>query len=874
MPVRTFMLLLLGLLVVVALGFAVENLRQHWKLYRDVSVMVDRSRAVDQCLRAIAAFIHERGRTNFVLRAQAPIDEETRGSIESYRAAANGAIGALLADFPAGARGKTDALRRALETLGSLRGQVDRDLSLPLAARDRQLPGKWMAESDAFLTQAEEVLNGLSWVPGNFDARFAHVNNLIALALKFKILEGSETALLGAELASRDVPSKEAIALLNRIHGQLIQVWSMFEAERAKYDHPQLLPFVEQAHTAAFQRLQPLQEEILRIAQTGLPTTAFVAPYLQASGQALHAAHDLIAALSALSRENAQRLLGEARREMIVSGLLIVATLILAGLLAGFMKVRFFGPLNEIVGRVDKLVRAQTGLQQHSPSRDPADELSKVQRALGLLDEAIEVRMRSEAALKESESISISILSCAPQAIVLTDSNGLIAVFSPGAEKMLGYAADEVVGQATPVIFHDPVQMRERAEKLAQDFALPVYTGFDLFVNRLRSMGEPDEDEWILLRKDGSRLTAALTQTFLRNAGGEISGYLCVATDVTERAVASARIAQMAYYDHLTGLPNSRLMHDRLNMAIAQSRREMTRLAVLLIDLDKFKPVNDNYGHFVGDLLLHEAAKRMQSCMRGSDTLARVGGDEFVAVLVDVTSERDALRVAEKIRLNLCEPFDLEGGYVLSIACSIGVAIFPEHGVDGQHLLKSADEAMYVAKDAGRNCVCVAGQEAAKNGLPVSRLDAEAYILRLVWHKSLECGEPVIDNAHRGMFVMANRLLQSFLHKTGDNEFLLQQIDEIIQEIGLHFANEEQILADYGYQELAAQCSEHRQLLARAQELRNLAAAGKLGVGDLLAFIVHDVVSEHLLESDKAFFEFLQKIGDAQKMEANADRGL
>jgi diguanylate cyclase (GGDEF)-like protein len=159
-----------------------------------------------------------------------------------------------------------------------------------------------------------------------------------------------------------------------------------------------------------------------------------------------------------------------------------------------------------------------------------------------------------------------------------------------------------------------------------------------------------------------------------------------------------------AYYDTLTDIPNRKLLSDRLQQAISIAKRDEKRLAVMFIDLDKFKPINDELGHYVGDLLLKEVTKRMQDCVRESDTVARIGGDEFIVLLPNIEAVQDAMLVAEKIRHSLNQPFMLVG-QSLNISSSTGIAVYPEHGKDEIQLVKNADTAMYIAKVGGRNDV-------------------------------------------------------------------------------------------------------------------------------------------------------------------------
>jgi len=172
--------------------------------------------------------------------------------------------------------------------------------------------------------------------------------------------------------------------------------------------------------------------------------------------------------------------------------------------------------------------------------------------------------------------------------------------------------------------------------------------------------------------------------------------------ELTERKAAEKRIQYLAHHDVLTGLPNRMLFSDRLQQSLSLAKRDKNKLSLMFLDLDKFKPVNDNYGHAVGDLLLKEVAQRLQSCMRESDTVSRIGGDEFVVLLPAIEVEQDAVLVAEKILRSLNEPFEL-AGKVLHISASIGFVVYPDHGADEITLTKNADLAMYFAKASGRD---------------------------------------------------------------------------------------------------------------------------------------------------------------------------
>ncbi len=175
--------------------------------------------------------------------------------------------------------------------------------------------------------------------------------------------------------------------------------------------------------------------------------------------------------------------------------------------------------------------------------------------------------------------------------------------------------------------------------------------------------------------------------------------------DITDRKNMDERVRHMAHYDLLTDLPNRGLMSERLQQAVIKARRDKTQMAVMFLDLDKFKPVNDNLGHDIGDLLLKQVAQRLLHSMRAADTVARLGGDEFVVLLHAIDNKKDAVVVAEKILHALNEPFII-AEHEISISGSIGIAAYPQHGEDEKLLLINADIAMYHAKKEGRNDYC------------------------------------------------------------------------------------------------------------------------------------------------------------------------
>jgi diguanylate cyclase (GGDEF)-like protein len=178
--------------------------------------------------------------------------------------------------------------------------------------------------------------------------------------------------------------------------------------------------------------------------------------------------------------------------------------------------------------------------------------------------------------------------------------------------------------------------------------------------------------------------------------------------DITERKMAEEQIKQLAFYDSLTQLPNRRLLHERLHQSIEQGRREGLQQAVLMLDLDRFKAVNDSFGHKAGDELLQQVAERISEQLRKVDTVARLGGDEFVVLLVNIKHSEDVERVAFAIITELSQPFLLRKTDTVNIGTSIGISFYPQHGDSPEILMDIADAALYQAKEQGRGCFCIA----------------------------------------------------------------------------------------------------------------------------------------------------------------------
>jgi diguanylate cyclase (GGDEF)-like protein len=197
--------------------------------------------------------------------------------------------------------------------------------------------------------------------------------------------------------------------------------------------------------------------------------------------------------------------------------------------------------------------------------------------------------------------------------------------------------------------------------------------------------------------KDGTLVWEAASISPIRDEDGTITHFVGIKEDITEIKRLQEQLEHLARHDPLTGLPNRFLFADRLRQALAQGKRRKAPFAILYLDLDGFKPVNDVHGHQAGDAVLVEVGRRLQACVRESDTVARMGGDEFTVLLNDIHGPENARRLADTIVATLCEPFNVEGT-ACTIGASLGIALFPQDGATADALLSKADTAMYQAK--------------------------------------------------------------------------------------------------------------------------------------------------------------------------------
>lgn len=286
---------------------------------------------------------------------------------------------------------------------------------------------------------------------------------------------------------------------------------------------------------------------------------------------------------------------------------------------------------------------------------------------------------------EEDLRLAAAVYEHSSEGIMVTDADARILIVNPAFTDITGFRQEEVIGQTPSVL---------RSNRHSEQFYRDMWTA-------LVETGAWQGNLWNR-RKDGEAYLISMTINRAADHSSKNVRYVAVFRDITDSHIKDEQIKHLAFHDALTDLPNRLILKDRLQHAIARAQREHTRLALIYIDLDHFKEINDTLGHDVGDLLLQEVAERIRGDLRASDTAVRMGGDEFVILMEAQDQRDDCSRVSTNLIDRISRPMTLKG-HSVKVGASLGVAFFPDDAQDMATLLMRADTAMYAAKAAGRN---------------------------------------------------------------------------------------------------------------------------------------------------------------------------
>lgn len=350
--------------------------------------------------------------------------------------------------------------------------------------------------------------------------------------------------------------------------------------------------------------------------------------------------------------------------------------------------------------------------------------------------------------LEQSERLHRYLIEQSPDLIYTLDDSGRFTFINERFDRLLGFARDELIGAHYSTIVHpDDVK---RAEYAFNERRTGQRASNNIELRVRRKIGEP---------ACTVVLSAVGLYTSVGDSGDKLGfiGTYGVARDISDRKRAEELVSYHAYYDVLTGLPNRTLFRDRLRQAVAQARRHRSRLAVMFIDLDRFKLINDTYGHVRGDLFLQQVAGRLRRQLRSSDTLCRLGGDEFTVLVPELRNAEDGALKAQQFLDALRRPFVVEGEE-FSTTASIGLSVFPEHGANEDELIRNADLAMYQVKRRGKDGVGVFARE--MSSLYSEKINLEADLRRALQRQELEVYFQPVHEVSRDIVECAEALVR------------------------------------------------------------------------------------------------------------------
>ena len=401
----------------------------------------------------------------------------------------------------------------------------------------------------------------------------------------------------------------------------------------------------------------------------------------------------------------------------------IAIQIVLSGIIALFVRLLI---IKHIATPVERLHTAMSDIQRSGDLSKRADidgdntDISDMAQSFNALLESLQHA-------NKRLNLFARVFENSHEGVPITDAERKIVAINPAFTQVTGYTQEDVIGQ-NPKLMSSGRQTPE--------FYRAMWDSID-------GTGQWQGEIWDR-RKNGEIYPQWLSIGTLRDEGGKVVNYISIFNDITERKESERHIQFMAHYDALTKLPNRALFGDRLAQALATARRSGKKAALLFLDLDRFKSINDSLGHQPGDLLLQSVAARLKSCVREMDTVCRQGGDEFIVLLSEIDKMEDAAHIALKI-VEAMSKEHFVGGSNLIITCSIGISIYPDDAVDGSLLIKNADAAMYHAKESGRNNFQFFTPD--MNAEASERLALESDLRRAVQHEEfLLHYQPQIDN--------------------------------------------------------------------------------------------------------------------------------
>jgi diguanylate cyclase (GGDEF)-like protein/hemerythrin-like metal-binding protein/PAS domain S-box-containing protein len=443
------------------------------------------------------------------------------------------------------------------------------------------------------------------------------------------------------------------------------------------------------------------------------------------------------------------------------------------------------------------------------------------------IQEALDLEIQERTAREKTLRLAALVFENSAESMMITDADGTILNVNPAFTSLTGYTAADAIGQTPRMLKSD----RQNTEFYASMW------------NSLLTTGTWQGELWNR-HKSGDLFAERLTINSIRRPDGTTERRVALFHDITAQKRSEEVIYHQAHFDALTGLPNRYFFFDQLSKELSRARRVGGRVGLLFMDLNKFKPVNDQYGHDAGDQVLKTVAERWLASTRNSDTLARLGGDEFALIVDGLKDASELATIAQKLIAALTEPIDLPRGARCTVGTSVGGSIYPDSATEMDSLVAAADAAMYGCKAAGGGHYRLSSAAASS---------ADAIGDWVVFDNSHLVGVAIIDEQHRRLVQMVNHINRSI--KEGCTEQALrEQLVALIAYTRTHFDTEHALMLEHGYSGQGIHDRQHAELLRQAEQL-----VERLMPGDELTLLqtLKDWLVGHILNSDKPLGAYL-----------------
>ncbi|MDF1529482.1 MAG: EAL domain-containing protein [Sedimenticola sp.] len=719
--IRRLLLMVLGLLSAVAIAALIWNGLTVLEQHRIASRLTLNSQLADQSLHLTTELAIERGLSSTLLATREHQNSEQLLRLSEQRKRVDDKFQTFLRSLKARRDPNSseplhlayDTLLAHFQHLTRLRSYID---AIYMGKDDRDTSLQWVGLVSGIIDDIARLQRQIMVPTQDPGYVVAQGEQLRTLFFRMTEAAGRERALIGRAIALKDVFSDDELSQLTDYRLELNNGQKQIAILANQYHKTENLKSSLDRYEEIFLgSYAEIRRQVLQASANRAPYPVTELVWFSEASRAIDTITDLSEAFNQHIRSDIEAIQQRANKTVVslVSTVLLVLVLFAATYLITYRRI--LDPLNHL----DKAAKTiQSGNLKQQVIVDAKDEFGTLGNSfesmrLSLLEDREHREMVEQELRKLHQAIEQSVSS-----LVITDSEGVTEYVNHRFELTTGYRQEEVIGSK-----YNQLRSGQTPIKIYDEMWSTIKSG-DIW-----------EGELLNRKKNGELFWELVSISPVRDKSGAITHFIGIQHDITQRKAMEDRLNFLAYHDDLTGLPNRTLLTDRFNQLTSQSKRRDKQIALLMLDLNRFKLINDSLGHETGDQVLVEIGNRLQRMARTGDTIARYGGDEFVVLLPDIDSVTAVTEIARRIQHKLSKPLEINGR-ILHVSCSIGVALWPQDGQRLENLLSNADASMYQAKTRSGEKLQFFTEEL--NSQVQQRMDMESDLRAAINHNELE----------------------------------------------------------------------------------------------------------------------------------------